>query len=360
MALTIRPSHYGDLAVDPLTPIARGVEAHLEELLACEQDRWSAVDPRIAEIVDLLADHVLAGGKRLRPAFCMWGFLGAGGHPEHPAVLDACAAIELLHAFALLHDDVMDGSATRRGRPALHRRLASEHGLGGWRGESRRFGEGTAVLVGDLAFAYADRLLSNAPPAARAVWDELRIELTMGQYLDVTGAARGDADVAMTRRIAVYKSGRYTVERPLHLGAALAGWLDEVGPSYSAYGAPLGEAFQLRDELLGVFGDPSQTGKPVGDDLREGKPTVLLALARSRATGAAAGVLDQVGRPDLGDGAVAEIADVIAATGAASEVEAMIDDLLGRAMAALDGAPVPDAVRDALASLALSSTRRDR
>ncbi len=183
---------------------------------------------------------------------------------ENGSIVDIGAAFELLHAFALIHDDVMDGSATRRRSPTIHVEFEGVHAAGDWRGEPRRFGEGVAILVGDLACVYADRLMVDAPPAARRIWNELKIELNVGQYLDVLGTARGGTDVASARRISRYKSGKYTIERPLHLGAALAGRGEELAASLSAYGDPLGEAFQLRDDILGTFGDSERTGKPVG------------------------------------------------------------------------------------------------
>lgn len=346
------------IEVEPFDDVVGRVDAHLEQLLLAEEERWAAIDARLGRAVALLGDFVLAGGKRLRPSFCAWGYLGAGGRDIDPPVLDAAAALELLHAFALLHDDVMDGASTRRGRDAMHRRLARDHVTAGWNGEARRFGEGMAVLVGDLAFAYADRLLSGAGPAARGVWDELRIELTMGQLLDVSLAASGDVDLDTAGRIAVYKSGRYTIERPLHIGAALGGRLDELGPHYTAFGIPLGEAFQLRDDLLGVFGDADVTGKPVGDDLREGKPTVLLALGRTLATGAARAVLDRVGAADLSPEEVDRIREVLVASGASGAVEQRIDDRFAQAAMALEVAPLPNHVRDGLHALAVSSTVR--
>jgi geranylgeranyl diphosphate synthase type I len=351
--------------LDPVAPTttSRGrttvaVERHLAEVLRAETRRWATLDTRFGELVETLADYVLAGGKRLRPAFCLLGHEGAGGGPDDPAVLDAAAGLEMLHAFALLHDDVMDGAETRRGRPAMHRRLADEHGAASRQGEARRFGEGLAVLIGDLAFAYADRLLSSTPPAARAVWNELRIELTMGQYLDVSGAASGEVDVATARRIAVYKSGRYTVTRPLHLGAALAGRLEDFAGHYTAFGEPLGEAFQLRDDVLGVFGDAEVTGKPVGDDLREGKPTVLVALARERATRSQARVLERIGDPTLDESAINKIREVITETGARSAVEQRIETGYEEAMAALVRSPVPDDVGRSLQALARSAVQR--
>jgi geranylgeranyl diphosphate synthase type I len=357
VALTLSPSAATD---ESSARIARSTETFLEEVLAGEQDRWRTVDPRLGEIVEHLAVFVLSGGKRLRPVFCTWGYVAAGGRADDASVESAAGALELLHAFALLHDDVMDGSDTRRSNPALHRRLAADHAAAGWRGESRRFGEGMAVLAGDLAFAYADRLMTAAPLAARAVWDELRIELTMGQFLDVAGAASGHLDLRTSRCIASYKSGRYTVERPLHLGAALAGRLDQLGPHFTAYGQPLGEAFQLRDDLLGAFGDTATLGKPVGDDFREGKPTVLLALAEDLATREQRSVLGRVGRPDLTTCDIDAIRDVLVSSGAAGAVERLIDDQLDRALAAVDAAPIPAEARDALAALAVSAVRRDR
>ena len=188
-----------------------------------ERRRWSELDPALVEPLDTLRTFVLNGGKRLRPAFCHWGFVGAGGDPADPAVVDAGAAFELLQAFALIHDDVMDGSAVRRGARTAHLAYGDRHADAAWRGEVRRFGEGVAILLGDLAHVYADRLVPRRSPDVQAVWDELRTELNVGQYLDLVGTARGDVDLAAARRIARYKSGKYTIERPLHVGAALAG-----------------------------------------------------------------------------------------------------------------------------------------
>src|SRR5688500_10955173 len=260
-------------APDSLMTIATRVAERLDLLLAEEISRWRAVDPDLAAPLTSLRDLVLAGGKRLRPAFCHWAFVGAGGDEDDPRVVDAGAALELLHTFALIHDDVMDGSITRRGLDAVHIDFEGRHALSSWRGEGRRFGEGVAILVGDLAFVYADLLMVDAPRPAVDVFNELRLEVNIGQYLDLLGTVRGNGTKEAAHRICVYKSGKYTVERPLHLGAALAGRFDEMAPALSAYGLPLGEAFQLRDDLLGAFGDEDLLGKPVGDDLREGKPT---------------------------------------------------------------------------------------
>src|SRR5690606_18912845 len=224
-----------------------------------------------------------------------WGYCGAGGDRDDDAVIDAGAAFEMLQAFALVHDDVMDGSAVRRGARTAHLAFGDRHVDDGWRGEARRFGEGVAILIGDLAHVYADQLLPRRNPDVQQVWDELRIELNVGQFLDLLGTARADIDPAVARRLARSKSGKYTLARPLHVGAALAGGLSELEAPLSAYGDPLGEAFQLRDDLLGAFGEEEATGKPVGDDLREGKPTPLLAAAAASATSSQAEVLGEIG-----------------------------------------------------------------
>jgi geranylgeranyl diphosphate synthase type I len=341
-------------APSSLLAIARRVEDRLADVLAVEAERWRAVDPSLEDVFVALQGLTLGGGKRLRPAFCHWGFVGAGGDPDDPRWVDAGAAFELLHAFALFHDDVMDGSSTRRGARSTHLVFADRHEQGAWTGEARRFGEGVAILIGDLAFVYADRLLSGAPRAAHDVWHELRIELNVGQYLDVVGTACNERRPDAADRIVRYKSGKYTVERPLHLGAALAA-PDRVGavlPALSAYGLPLGDAFQLRDDVLGAFGDTSLTGKPVGDDLREGKPTPLLALATARADASQRAVLDGIGHPDLDDDAIAALQAVLVDTGALATLEERIETLAGEAVDALTAAPITAEARTALTELA--------
>jgi geranylgeranyl diphosphate synthase type I len=328
------------------------VETLVAEFIERERVRWTALDASLEEPVRSLRELVLNGGKRLRPAFCHWGFVAAGGDPDDPAVVRAGAAFEMLQAFALIHDDVMDGSAVRRGAPAVHRRFMTNHLDRSAAGEARRFGEGVAILVGDLAHVYADQLLPDGPPEVGHIWDELRIELNVGQYLDLIGTATSQRDRAGSRRIARYKSGRYTIERPLQLGASLAGAHDRLAEPLSRYGDPLGEAFQQRDDVLGAFGDSSRTGKPVGDDLREGKPTLLLAVAHENASPAQLAVLARVGDADLDDDAVADVQAVLRDTGALDLVEHEIDDLVTRAVAALDPLAVDPMVKVALRDLA--------
>ncbi len=343
-----------------LAEVGSRVERRISTLIDDEVERWRVVDPDLAEPLVALRDLVLAGGKRLRPAFCHWAYVGAGGAPDDPAVVDAGAALEMLHTFALVHDDVMDGSNLRRGQPAIHRRFMTRHDTQRWRGETRRYGEGAAILVGDFAFVYADILLRSVPPVARPIFDELRVELCVGQYLDLEGTASGSSDPVQAERIERYKSGKYTVERPLQLGAALAGRLDELAAPLSAFGLPLGEAFQLRDDILGVFGDTAITGKPVGDDLREGKLTPLVATAAARATGSASRMLGQLGRADLDEAEIAGLQAVLVDTGAVDDVERGIERLVAQALDALSVAPIAPEARLALEELGVFVAWRDR
>src|SRR4051812_34962889 len=344
----------------PLLPFAARVEERIRVLLDTEVNRWREVDEALTAPLAALRTFVGAGGKRLRPAFCYCGFVGAGGDPGTSNVVDAAAALELVHTFALVHDDVMDGSDTRRGADAVHRDFARHHGGANWRGEPRRFGEGMAILVGDFAVVYAAHLMRAAPPAALAVFDELRIELCVGQSLDLMGTAAASTDPAVAGRIARYKSGKYTVERPLHLGAALAGRFNELAAPLSSVGLPLGQAFQLRDDILGAFGDSEVTGKPVGDDLREGKPTPLLALAHARADGDDRTMLARLGNPDLEDDDISALQAVFVRTGALDEIETTITQLVRQAREALALVPVTADAREWLDELADYVAWRDR
>lgn len=337
-----------------LALIAGRVDACLDRVVTAARERWARVDADIAGPFDEIGRMVRSGGKRLRPAFCHWGFVGAGGDPDDDRVVRAGAAFELMHAFALFHDDVMDDSASRRGAPTTHAVYGATHAGEGWAGESRRFGEGVAILVGDLAFVLSDELLIDAPPAVWSLWNELRVELNVGQFLDILGSVRGERRIDKAEQIARYKSGKYTIERPLHLGAVLAA--PDNGPALlpglSAYGLPLGDAFQMRDDVIGAFGDTAITGKPVGDDLREGKPTPLLARAVALADPAERDVLARVGAPGLGDDEVAKIQQVIIETGALDALEARIASLASEAVAALDHVPITEEATRELIALA--------
>lgn len=340
------------------------VEAALAEFLARQRAHLSAVDQALVPIAEALEGFVLGGGKRLRPAFAYWGFRGAGG-ADSGELVATVAALELVHASALIHDDVMDQSDTRRGGPAVHRRFAARHRTGRWRGDPEQFGTAAAILLGDLCLVWSDQLLHTgglAPDTlarARPVFDRMRTELTLGQYLDVLAQATGDTTVARALTVARLKSASYTVERPLLLGAALAGAAAPVVTAYAGYGPPLGEAFQLRDDVLGVFGDPARTGKPAGDDLREGKRTFLVATAFETADPTARKVLERgLGDPELDRAGVDRLREVISSTGALDRTERRITELTGTALAALAGAPVEPAAVDALTALATAATTR--
>ena len=332
----------------------------MREFLEPEHARWAAFDADLAEPMAEIGRLVLVGGKRLRPAFCQWGYVAAGGDPSDAMVANAGAAFELMHAFALFHDDVMDDAASRRGNPTTHTVFALHHRESGWAGEARRFGEGVAILVGDLAFVYGDVLMSDAGREAWAIWNELRIELNVGQILDIIGSVRNERSRHKAEQICRYKSGKYTIERPLHLGAVMAAphRAHVLLPALSAYGLPLGDAFQMRDDVMGAFGDAAVTGKPVGGDLREGKPTPLMARAVEAASGAQAEVLALVGRSDLSDADVERVQQVIVDTGALDDLEMTIARLTVQAVTAIEVAPIEAEARNELVALAAYVSQR--
>jgi geranylgeranyl diphosphate synthase, type I len=340
------------------------VQKSLDEFLAAQQVRLAAMDDDLVPVVTAVA-ALLAGGKRLRPAFAYWGWRCAGG-ADCNEILTAVSALELLQACALIHDDVMDSSDTRRGRPSVHRRFAGRHEENSWLGSATAFGTGAAILLGDLCLAWTDEMLyTSGLPAtalihAKPVLDDMRTELMAGQYLDLLEQARGGGSVARSLQVARYKAAKYTIERPLHLGAMLAGGDARLLDTFTAYGLPLGEAFQLRDDVLGVFGDPDETGKPAGDDLREGKRTVLVAMTMEAATPEQAALLEQrLGDPDLDAAGVAELRDVIVATGALDRVEQLIGQLTEQALTALSAlAPQQSPASSVLRDLATAATAR--
>lgn len=337
-----------------------------------------ALGPDTAPLVDAVR-RILSGGKRLRAAFCYWSYRAQGGSPDGPAaqcVLGVGAALELFQAAALFHDDVMDDSDTRRGQPAAHRVFAAEHAARGWSGDARRFGESAAILLGDLALVASEHAFARATQScdpdrrssARAVFDDMRTEVTVGQYLDLLAQALpwGQdpvSDEARARAVIRAKSARYSVEHPITLGATLAGADDAAVAACRDFGLPLGEAFQLRDDVLGVFGDPETTGKPAGDDLREGKRTVLVsrALAMAREAGDPATerlLLDRLGDRGLDDETGHRLAEAIAATGAVEAVEELIAQLRDRAFESLDRCAPQEPGRTMLAQLAHAAVDR--
>ena len=340
------------------------VAATLAEFVDEQAVRLADLGEDAERLVDAARDAV-SGGKRLRAAFCYWGFRSVldEGFDERRLVR-AASALELLHASALVHDDYMDASDVRRGRPATHRAFEAQHAAHGWGGDPRQYGGAAAILLGDLLLSWADEMLRTCGfPLDRVVdalgwFDTTRSEVIAGQFLDVSVQARRAGDVATAMTVLRYKSAKYSVERPLHIGAALAGGSAEVLAALSAVGLPLGEAFQLRDDLLGVFGDPAVTGKPAGDDLVEGKRTVLVALALEHAPADQARLLDEGLGTALTEEQVAALRTVIEDSGAHTRVEAMIDELTGRCLEALDRAPVTESARAVLRELALAATQR--
>ncbi|WP_329102533.1 polyprenyl synthetase family protein [Micromonospora sp. NBC_01699] len=336
----------------------------LTDFLAGQRAWLAGADDALLPVAEALEAFVLRGGKRLRPAFAYWGYRGAGG-VDSEQVVAALAALEFVQASALIHDDLMDRSDTRRGEPAVHRRFASFHRTAGWVGNADGFGDSAAILLGDLCLVWSDQLLHGAGldpyqvHRARPVFDEMRTEVTIGQYLDVLAQASGDTSVERAGKIARYKSAKYTVERPLLLGAALADAPAPLRAAYSGYGLPLGEAFQLRDDVLGVFGDPRQTGKPAGDDLREGKRTFLVAAAleTTDATGRAL-LTKRLGDPGLDPDGIDQLREIIAASGALTRTEERITTLTDTALAELDRAELTAEAREVLVELAIVATRR--
>ena len=308
------------------------------------------------DLPELLRALSVSGGKRIRPSMCFWGWVAGGGRAaggdqterSHGWVVQAAAALELLHIFALIHDDVMDESASRRGQPSVHTLAAQLHLHSRALGDARRFGESIAVLVGDLAHAEADHLVTELPEAMRSIWRLLVIELVHGQSRDIIGTAAGRRDLSHARQVARMKSGSYSVLRPMQLGAAAAEAGRPVVAALSRYGVELGEAFALRDDLLGVWGDPAQTGKPAGDDLLSGKPTVILSLGDRALRGASKRVLSRVGTRDLSPADVTSLQDALRASGVQQAVESRISDHVESAVAALDH---PDLDRDGVTGL---------
>ncbi|KAA0942613.1 polyprenyl synthetase family protein [Streptomyces apricus] len=338
------------------TEVSAAVGRVLEDHLAERVERAAALDPVFGhDLAERVARFTLDGGKRIRSRFVWWALRACGGGPrEAEAALRVGAALELIQTGALVHDDVMDDARLRRGRPALHVDVAAQYADSVPRELGPRFGEAAAILAGDLSLAWADDLLASvgtAPVAVRDLWSAMRTEMVAGQYLDLHGQATSSRSLARAIRAACLKSALYSVERPLALGAALAGADAARSEALCAAGRRVGIAFQLRDDLADVFGDPRRTGKPVGGDIRAGKPTYLVALAQARAeaTGDRHGLAvlrRSLGRADLSDNRLEEVRDVLVTTGARTIVEARIERLVAQGMRHLDSVPLePDARR---------------
>ena len=357
------------------------VQANIDSYLTGREPLLASIAPELSPFVDISRD-LLAGGKRFRALFCYWGWQAVASDDAFAdrsvatgldSVVLAATALEVFHAAALVHDDIMDNSDTRRGMPAVHRKFAQLHQDSNWLGSASDFGRSAALLLGDLLMGWSDELFAegvsrlddlSARIAARAEFNLMRTEVTVGQYLDIleeNAWARQPESTLLSRanRVIVYKSAKYSVEAPLAIGASLGGASPAQVAALREFGLPLGVAFQLRDDVLGVFGDPALTGKPSGDDLREGKRTVLVALARERLTPSARRLLDELlGDPELSDSQVELLQNTIDESGAVTELERLIEANTGVALEAISDAPLSRSARDQLARLADTVIRR--
>lgn len=345
-------------------------DAAIRDFFAERRAETETLGPDFAAVLAELESYVLRGGKRMRPTFAWLGWIGAGGDPQAPvarAVLTACAGFELLHASGLIHDDIIDASRTRRGQPAAHVLYAEQHRARRFTGDPKAFGTGTAILIGDLTLIWADALVrgSGLPADAQArlspVWSTVRSEVMYGQLLDVISQASDEEGVEAALRVIRWKTAPYTVERPLQFGAAIAGADADLVTAYRAFGADVGIAFQLRDDMLGVFGDPAVTGKPSGDDLREGKWTLLVAtgikLADEHDPTAAAYMRAKLGT-DLSADEIDRIRAILAAVGAVDEIERQIAERTEKAVAVLEASSATPAAKQQLAEMAIKATQR--
>jgi geranylgeranyl diphosphate synthase type I len=344
--------------------LAGAVTAQLRGFLADRRAEAAYIGTDYDGMIGVLEDFVLRGGKRLRPLFAYWGYRAVTPSPGDPVddeILRLFSALELLHACALVHDDVIDDSATRRGMPTAHVHFAELHRDRGWRGSADQFGRSAAILLGDLSLVWADDIVAavNLPPGGQRrvqrVWSDIRTEVLGGQYLDIVAESSGAHSIASAMKVNTYKTASYTVSRPLQMGAAAAADRPDVQAAFHDLGNDLGVAFQLRDDVLGVFGDPAVTGKPSGDDLRSGKRTVLLAEAVERAEQsdpAAAEVLRSSIGTDLSDTQVRELCSVIESVGALAAVEDRIALLTRRGLDVLDQASINAPARRGLTELA--------
>jgi len=327
------------MRLDPQQPLGEDfrarVEASLDHFFDTQRDRLAQTGDRLNLVWDQVR-HFARGGKRLRPAFCYWGYVAAAGAADEPpnAVMDIAASLDLLHLSALMHDDVIDSSDTRRGGPAAHRFFEAYHREQDWQGDSERFGLSAAILLGDLLFAWSMSMVEQASIAgdrlkrARPYLDAMHSEVLAGQFLDLMHQARPSGRDDLLRDAGLVmdlKTAKYTVARPVQIGAALGLAGEDVQEGLGLFGAHVGHAFQMRDDLLGVFGDPAVTGKPAGDDLREGKKTVVIGYALQQGSPADAEALSRMlGDPGLSEADVDRARQILVESGAVESTERAI------------------------------------
>lgn len=363
---------------DPSNPLSEGFRAavatSLTSFLDDREPELADIGPELTEILSR-ARVFTGGGKRLRPAFCLAGHVAAGGEPSQ-SVVDLAASLDMLHVSALVHDDVMDNSDTRRGVAAAHRQYQLLHQEADWVGDPAVFGRAGAILLGDLLTMWsvqmADEAFASADLAgldltrARGLLQQVRTEVTCGQFLDIIAQAHDPLQVGIEQaldeanRVVEFKTAKYSVQRPVQIGAALAGAGEDVLSPLADYGSWLGRAFQFRDDLLGVFGDEGTTGKPTGGDLREGKRTLLLAMALDQLTESDRAELAGLVGTDLDESGLTRAQELITASRAVNQVEDLITEYLERALATLDDAELTDDGRTALTALAMAATQRDK
>lgn len=354
-----------------LDSLPTAVEEVLGDFFATRIPAMDVLGEPVVNAAESLRTFVQQGGKRLRPTFAWTGYAGtvsASTEEESPeAVLRAVSSLELIQACALIHDDIIDSSDTRRGNPTVHKVIGAHHAARSWRGDAHAFGEHVAILIGDLALAWADDMVAEsglscaARDRAYEAWRDMRSEVIGGQILDISLEASGDERVESANTVNRFKTAAYTIERPLHFGALIAGAGEETITALRAYGRDIGIAFQLRDDILGVFGDAAETGKPVGDDLSEGKRTVLVARALEALDAAdpdaAATLRDGIGAV-TDAGAIAELSELILRSGAVDRVEEEITALTHSGLRQLEHAEITEQAREDLHALAVKATAR--
>ena len=340
------------------------INLSLSDFIRSENKQLAQIGPELDPVATEIEKFLLESGKRLRPLFAYVGLLGTGTQ-SNKEIIQAVSSLELVHVCALIHDDVMDGSDTRRGALSIHKAFEKMHTDKNLVGSPAQFGVSSAILMGDLALIWSAQMLHTAGLKSEQliqvlpVYDEMRVELMAGQYLDVYEQSLGTQSVERSLKVARYKSGKYTIERPLHFGATLGGASDALIDTYTKYGIPLGQAFQLRDDVLGVFGDPAETGKPAGDDLREGKRTVLMAMTLEKAQGTAREELvKNLGNPALSSEKIESLRTLITETGAVADVEKLIDRLGEESRAAANSSAIHPDARPFLLALAETAIRR--
>lgn len=343
--------------------IASQVNGHLDAFL---QERIAAESQsEVRDALGMLHTFTLNGGKRIRPLFCYWGWRGACGAADDTDIIAVAAALELFHTAALIHDDIIDNSDLRRGRPTVHLSLGQWHAGHDWRGESGAFGLSGALLAGNACLVWSEELFHANPlvvchDRARKLFARLRTSAVYGEFLDLVGEVRGGR-LSDAMKIVRHKTASYTVRYPLQIGGALAGADDTLMAAYDTFGLLLGEAFQLRDDLIGLFNTSTVTGKNAADDVRQGKPTALIAVAREQSDPRQRARLDELyGAERLGPDDLAELRAVVRATGAPAVIERMIRDRHAEAVRALRRADLEPSALTELESLAAASVHRER